>query len=294
MDDRTLVSDWMDAFARLFGPPAVRTPLAPPTPDGPQDLATLTYPLVFDQKELVGSAGHVTHLPAVTAHLHALGYAWDADARIVTIPTPATLEAMVPLTAGPDLGFALEARAYTHTGPPQAAVLLRYLDGFLPVPFPDRGYVARRLAASAAPERNRDLHFLTGSTVHAMTVLALNTHLVPRSALTDLGALVRQALPEQVAGWASPDAIAPLTLQRFYHQDLQQYCHAVWWHCDTPADFTAVFAREDNLQKLHAALAVRLDETRAGKGTVPSGDMNDMAPLTPVVFDLKQPSAAPG
>lgn len=286
MDEATVVSDWLDAFHQLFGVPATLSVLAPPTPDGPADLTALSYPLVFDQDTLVGRAGHITHVPALVAHAHALGYAWDPEGRIVTVPTPASFNTLVPLTAGPDLGFLLTPVLRQTASPPPASALLHALDGVLAVPFLDHALLVSRLADSTAPARNRDLHFLMASTVHALSVLAFNTHLAPRSTLTDLGARVRAALPERVARWSQPDAPAPLTLQRFYHHDLQQYAHAVWWRSETPADFARVFTHPDNLQQLHAALDTRLTETRAGLGDIPSGDMNAMPPLTPVTFTL--------
>ncbi len=48
-----------------------------------------------------------------------------------------------------------------------------------------------------------------------------------------------------------------------------------------------MFTIERNHKSLMDCLALRIDETLRGLGDVPSGDVNDMEPLTRYEFDLR-------
>ena len=70
-------------------------------------------------------------------------------------------------------------------------------------------------------------------------------------------------------------------------------CHAwgrsvnIWSRSERPADFARMFTIERNHKSLMDCLALRIDETLRGLGDVPSGDVNDMEPLTRYEFDLR-------
>ena len=84
----------------------------------------------------------------------------------------------------------------------------------------------------------------------------------------------------------SQDVIAPLTLTYFYDNDFNRYTYAVWCRSERPEDFGPRFVAARNFDQLLAALDVRLEETKAGRGDVASGDFDEMGKLAETSFDV--------
>jgi len=122
---------------------------------------------------------------------------------------------------------------------------------------------------------------------HDLTVHALNYHLIPRTAIRDLGERVMAGVGARLTGLDRPGAMAPLTLAWFFDNDLNRYCYEVWFRCTRPEHFAPTFTAADNLAQLHAALDTRVRETLAGLGDVASGRSEDLPPLEAVTFNLR-------
>src|SRR5690348_16225711 len=89
---------WLSAFERLFGRPTQVTSEG----DGE---AKLTCPRVFEPIQLVGSANHFKMHPAMAEHVRKLGFDWEPDARVLTVPTPATFNARLAKYCRADAGY---------------------------------------------------------------------------------------------------------------------------------------------------------------------------------------------
>ena len=134
---------------------------------------------------------------------------------------------------------------------------MRQCAGVVPVTVGTRAYYARvALWRRLAPRRVRDhLAYHLHGVQHDMTRHALMLHLVPHSAVHDLGARV-QAVADQSPGFV------PEPLTRFYENDLPNYCQAIWRDLADPAAFAPTFRDPHNLAQLHAALAARITTAR--------------------------------
>lgn len=273
-DERAFFAYWAPAFEAIMGAPVVVHDR------GPDDIR-LTFPRVFDQIDLIGNTGFFAHRPSMVRYVRELGYDWEEDGRILTCPSPATLNARFDAMVGPDvgwrLGFVVEESGTMAMGP----FLRRYLDGFLPIHAGTASFY--QTTASAAHARGLyGFHFC--SVAHDLSVHALNYHMVPRWAIDRIRAAVSDAMPDRFAAWAAPGATAPLTIGYMLDNDLNRFCYSLWCRSDSPAQFATLFERHFDL--LQTAIDLRIDETLRGVGDVASGDTNDMAPLTPTRFDL--------
>jgi hypothetical protein len=285
-DERALLAPWMDGFARAFGaPPGVEA--LPPSAGPPPGRFRLVFPPVFDPPEMLGGTGHFRGSDEVAAHMRRLGFAWEGAGRILGAPTPSSFNASLAALDGPDAGYRLlltvEDRPALSGGP----WLCRYMDGLIPLHVCTAAFYAAHGVAPAADARDHASlawHFTT--LAHDLTVHAQNYHRVPRACIDALGARIRAAFPAAWPAWDRPGAAAPMTLASFYDNDLNRYCYAVWSRCRRAADFGPAFAAPAHLAQLYGALDVRIAETRAGKGDVPDGRAEEMAPLAPVEFRI--------
>jgi len=165
--------------------------------------------------------------------------------------------------------------------------LLRYMDGTITVLVNSaRFYESLRRPECGPQERERARWGLL-SVAHDLSVHALNYHLIPHTAVVELGNRIRAALPERCCDWRRPETVAPLTMTYFFDNDLNRYAYSVWCRCRRPADFAPLFTAPRNFDQLLAALAVRLDETRQGRGDVASGEFDEMGPLTETSFEVR-------
>ena len=200
-DERAFFAYWAPAFEAIMGAPVVVDDR------GPADIR-LTFPRVFDQIDLIGNTGFFAHRPSMVRYVRELGYDWEEDGRILTCPSPATLNARFDAMVGPDvgwrLGFVVEESGTMAMGP----FLRRYLDGFLPIHAGTATFY--QTTASAAHARGiYGFHFC--SVAHDLSVHALNYHMVPRWAVDRIRTAVSDAMPDRFAAWAAPGATAPLT-----------------------------------------------------------------------------------
>jgi hypothetical protein len=218
-------------------------------------------------------------------HVRRLGFEWDDDGRIMTVPAPGAFNARLAAIGVKQAGFRMAyANAMAHSMP-LGPWLLRYMDGTITLLVNAPAYYESLLGNRLEQGTRADPRWGLLSVAHDLSVHALNYHLIPHAAVTDLAARIRAALPERVATWRE-SALAPLTLTYFYDNDFNRYTYAVWCRCERPDEFGAIFLARRNYDQLLAALDVRLAETKTGRGDVPSGDFDDMEKLADTTFDV--------
>lgn len=283
-DERERLAPWLDAFTRVFKQAPIVEPLAPPVQGAPDDLFTISFPSVFQPPELLGGTGHFRQSPALVEHLRRFGYRWNEAGRVVTSPTPSTFNALLPLLGQPDAGYPVAYACEDASTLSMAPWLLSYLGGTLPVHVASAAWYARSLGDGSG--RHDGLAWHLSSLAHDLTVHALNYHLIPRPAIEIMHERIRTGVSERYAAWERGEP-APLTMSFFIDNDLNRYCYAVWCRCRAPSEFAGRFLDGRSFDQLLAALAVRLDETRAGRGDVASGDTRDLPPLQPVEFVVR-------
>ncbi len=277
-DERALLAPWMDGFARAFG--------APPGVEAlPGDRYRLAFPLVFEPKEMLGGTGHFRGSDEVVAHMRALGFAWEGTGRIYGAPTPSSFNAGLDALDAPGDGYRLSLTVEDRPALSGGPWLCRYMEGLIPLHVASAGFYASREIPRASDARDLDSlawHFTT--LAHDLTVHAQNYHRVPRASIDALGERIRAAFPAEWPTWDRPGATAPMTLAFFYDNDLNRYCYAVWSRSRRLADFARLFTA--NVGQLLATLDTRIAETREGKGDVPDGRTEDMAPLATTEFRI--------
>ncbi len=275
-----LLTPWLATFMRVFGQPAIVEHYESELPHRGA-LFRLRFPPVFGEKTLLGSADQFIRSAALVAHVRAWGFEFDDERVICAAPTPdsfnALLEEATKGQAGYRLTYHCEDSSVTSTGP----WLHRYLEGSIPV------HVASPSFYESGPARASELVSHLTTLAHDVTVHALNYHLIPRSAIEQLGRRILQVVGGKLTGVDCPGGHAPQTLAWFFDNDLNRYCNEVWFKCTRPEQFGPTFTAPANLAQLHAALEVRLRETLDGVGDVPSGRGDDMRPLTPITFALE-------
>jgi len=286
-DERVLLPLWAEAFGAVVGWAPSVTPLRA-RPAVPAALAAEHLALRFDGPiepvEMLGSVGHFRHSPALAAHVRRLGFDWDDAGVVRAVPTPdafnALADALLPPRVGYRTGYMRRDAGSMSLGP----FLRCYLEGRVPVQLGSEAlYRGARGAMGAGAQAAMAFHFT--SFAHDLSVHALNYQIVPWEVVDAIRARIVAAVPERVAAWAHPDALGPLTLTTFFDNDVNRLCYAVW---SASADLDDAVARfRDNADQLLRCLDLRLDETLRGTGDVPSGDANDLAPLTPWPFTLR-------
>jgi hypothetical protein len=283
-DDATLLDPWARAFEALCGEPVVLEPLDPSQPDAGQ---RMTFPRIFEPIELVGGIGHFRRSPAMVDQVRRMGFDWDADGRVMTVPAPGAFNARLATIGFPQAGFSVGYANGETPAMPLGPWLLHYMHGRMTVLVNAPAFYESLLGAGQPPYLRDGARWGLMSVAHDLSVHALNYHLIPHAAVADLAARIRAAVPERYADWARPGTITPLTLTYFYDNDFNRYTYAVWCRCERPEDFAAIFVAKRNYDQLVAALEVRLEETKAGRGDVASGDFDEMGQLTTTSFDVK-------
>lgn len=312
MTERERLQRWANAFRQAYGWAPSFKALA-----GADDVPgafTCTFEPSFDPIELLGGTGFFRHHPALVAWFSRLGFGWLPEGRIVTAPSPDTLNALLDRWGPPRAGYRL---AYVEAESGVLALgpwLSAYLHGLIPIHVAPPSYyekvfaprvqtlrgelwrhlVARlaerlfglREAPTAPHDQPPNLRFHFASVAHDLTVHALNYSAIPWDSMAAMRDAIVAAVPERVVAWRAPGAPGPLTLSMFFDNDLNRYCYAAWSRSASPDDFARVFTAPANHRQLMDALRTRLDETLAGKGDVASADSADLPPLAPTDFTL--------
>jgi hypothetical protein len=280
-EESALLAPWAAAFERAFRVAPKFEPLEAPVPG----LSRVSVPAsVFDPPELAGGTGHFRHMPGMVEHVRRLGFGWEGTGRILTVPTPASFNALFPTLVDEDTGFVLD---YVREDRPTLANgpwMLRAMEGRLSIHVSTVEYYATGLGEERRASSPEELEFQLASLFHDLGVHALNYHLVPRRFARLLGERIRAALPDEVGAWGEPSAAVPLLLPYFYDNDLNRYCYAVWCRAAGPEAFAPIFER--HFDQVLAALDLRLAQTAAGVGRVASGDSKDMGKPSPVEFTI--------
>jgi hypothetical protein len=286
-EERAQLGAWLDGCARTFGVAPIVAPLPTPVPGAPADLHTITFPAALGAVDDLGRTGHFRHSPALVRHMRRLGYDWTDEGRILTAPTPSSFNALRPLVGAPDAGYRLVYIEQDRNLIRVAPWLLMYLDGALPIHVAGRAWYDERLAHGPHSEEVHALRWHFVALAHDLTVHAQNYHLVPHAAIADLRERIVAALPERHAAWQQPGATAPLTLGLFFDLDFNKYVYGVWCRCEQPSDFRRVFGEPRNYRQLLDGLAIRIEETRAGKGDVPSERNDEMEAIETIEFQVR-------
>ncbi len=281
-EERSSLAPWVAAFEAVYGWAPTFAPFDALVEGG----YTLEVLPVFSPIELLGGTGHFRHRPRMVDHVKRLGFGWNDGQRIVRMPSPATLNALLDRLVTPGDGYRVRVLRDEGRNLALGPYLAACLDGFVPLHLAGGSFYPAIAADRAGSAGRGDLRFHFASFAHDLTVHGLNGHLVPRAAIEAVRVAFERALPGRHEAWRDPASSAPLTLATFFDNDLNRYGYAVWARCERPEDFAALYLEARNFKQLLGCLEVRLDETRRGLGDVPSGDTKDMAPLTPCEFQM--------
>ena len=283
-EDAALLGPWANAFAAVCDAPVAFAPFDVSDPTAGQ---RMTFPPIFTPIELVGGTGHFRQHPEMVAQVRRLGFEWNADGRVMTVPAPGVFNARIASLGTPQAGFSIAYFGAAASTMPLGPWLLRYMHGVITVLVCAPAFYDSLLRGGLRRRHRDQARWGLMSLAHDLSVHALNYHLIPHAAVTDLANRIRTAVPERYASWAQPGASAPLTLTYFYDNDFNRYAYAVWCRCERPAEFAALFLAKRNYDQLVDALELRLSETRSGRGDVASGDFDDMGKLAETSFDVQ-------
>jgi hypothetical protein len=278
--DSDLLGPWAKAFAAACGAPVTLEPLDSADPTAGQ---RVTFPPVFQPIELVGGIGHFQQHPVLVGHMRRMGFEWNDEGRVMTVPAAGAFNSRLAKHGLPQAGFAVAYANGTAHSMPLGPWLRRYMGGVITLLVNAPSFYESLANVGHA-------RWALLSVAHDLSVHALNYHLIPHSAVSNLANRIRSAIPDRYEAWSHPAAAAPLTLTYFYDNDFNRYTYAVWCRCQRPEDFGPIFTDKRNFEQLVEALEVRLGETKSGKGDVASGDFDDMAKLADTSFDVKVPS----
>jgi hypothetical protein len=279
--DAALLGPWTKAFEKFCGGPVVLEPLEPATPAAG---IRMIFPRVFRPIELIGGIGHFQINRAMSEHVRRMGFEWDDEGRVRTVPAPGAFNARLTTVGIENAGFRLAYANDTTHAMPLGPWLRRYMDGVITLLVNTPEFYEKLLTDPQPPE---DPRWGLMSVAHDLSVHGLNYHLVPHTAAVDLAGRIRAAVPERYAAWSRPGTVTPLTLTYFYDNDFNRYTYAVWCRCTRPEDFASIFVARRNYDQLVAALEIRLEETKAGRGDVASGNFDEMGRLTETTFDVQ-------
>jgi hypothetical protein len=245
----------------------------------------LHFPTVFDPPELAGRTGHFDHMPQMVSVAQSLGFDWPDGKFIHVVPTPESFNTMLRATNEDSFGYDLAYLKSDSETLPTGPWLALYLSGTIPIHVASEAFYKKKIASARDPGSLGALQFHLVSTGHDLSVHALNYHLIPRSCVTAIREQIYGSIPERASEWAD-GGDAPLTLTYFLDNDLNRFCYAVWCRSSSPEQFREIFAAPTNNDQLMNILDARLEETKAGKGDVASGDTNDMPALAHREFQI--------
>jgi hypothetical protein len=232
-------------------------------------------------RRMVGTLGRFANKPRMLTHLRSLGFDWDEDGVLLSMPTPYGFRERMAALGLSGSGFSPELVVLDGLDMPAGAWLSHLLRAVVPMNVGTESLYTRELprchsrasarrAAGTRWEQSMIHHLL--AVPHDTTKHVLTFHLVPRSCLLDLGERARagvgllrrrlggdlsirhvRALGSVPKGW-----LAPVPLLTFYENDLVDYCHSVWAALDAPEDFVATFTRRSHYAQLLDVLSRRL------------------------------------
>ena len=279
-DELELLEGWREGFAALYGEAPRLEPYRDPDGVGGDGLYRLVFPSLFDQfRDLVGRPEQFQQVPEMVAYFRRLGFQWGDDGKILTVPIASTFNRLRVAHGPPDCGYTLVYRVEDAECFSGGLWLRNYLDGRLPIHLGSSDYYRRTTRGG-----DDSLMFHFASMVHDLGLHAVNYNLIPHSCIAAMRDRIRTALPDRWRDWRRPGASAPLTLTLFLDNDVNRYCYEVWFRARRPDGFGAIF--EADFDQLLAALDVRIDETREGKGDGPGDGPAVMRTLRPTTFDL--------
>jgi hypothetical protein len=223
-------------------------------------------------RRMVGTLGMFAKKPRMLAHLRALGFDWDEDGVILTIPTPTSFGERAAILGLAKSGFMPEIVVLDALDIPSGAWLTHLMRAVVPLNVGTERLYARELRARRTARRERSMIHHLLCLPHDTTKHLLVFHLVPRSCLDDLGVRARAALGlgrswlggdvslhlARVLGALPKGLLAPVPLLTFYENDLYDYCQRVWSVVDQPEDFAPTFARKSHYVQLVDVLSRRV------------------------------------
>jgi hypothetical protein len=273
------LAPWRAAYGAFYGrAPELRQ-------QGSDGVWTLRFRREDDRfdlfRRMVGTLGRFANKPRMLTHLRSLGFDWDEDGVLLTMPTPHGFRERMAALGLSGSGFAPEILALDGLDLPAGAWLSRLFSAVVPINVGTESLYAHELPGghsrvfarrtAAARWQQSMIHHLL-AVPHDTTKHVLALHLVPRSCLLDLGERARagvgpfrrwlggdlslrhpRSLGSVPKGW-----LAPVPLLTFYENDLVDYCHSVWAAVDVPEDFVATFTRKSHYAQLLDVLSRRL------------------------------------
>ena len=280
-DEENTLDPWLWAFEQVFGQAPRLTPWSHSECTG-GSLYQLNFPTVFDPPELAGRTGHFNHMPQMVDVAKTLGFDWPDGTFIHVMPTPESFNEMLRSSGDSD-GYELSYLKSDSETLPTGPWLDLYLQGKIPIHVASEEFYERKIASAKNPGSLGALEFHLVSTGHDLSVHALNYHLIPKECIEGFRERIFEAIPERATKWSTGES-APLTLTFFLDNDLNRFCYAVWCRSASPEQFKELF--RSNVHQLMSVLDTRIEETRAGKGDVASGDTNDMPELAHTEFQI--------
>jgi hypothetical protein len=269
-----LLGPWRRAYEAHYGrAPELRTDAG---------TSTLTFRREVDDPDLyrrmVGTLGRFADKPKLRERVRALGYGWDEDGLLLTVPLPTALLHRMRALGLHGSGFVPEFIVLNSLDLPIGAWLLRLAAGTVPIQVGTAELYSRETSrpprGKGKRRQGRWTHHLL-SLLHDMTKHVLPLHMVPRATLEQLGERVVSALGplrRRVARetrWARllsavpKEWLAPVALLTFYENDLVDYGHAVWSAIEVPEDFEPTFLLRRHYTQLEDVLSRRIEQARA-------------------------------
>ncbi len=223
-------------------------------------------------RRMVGTLGMFAEKPRMLAHLRVLGFDWDEDGVLLTIPTPMSFRERMAGLGLSGSGFVPEVVLLDALGIPAGAWLTHLTRAVVPLNVGTERLYARELPAGRSARRERSMIHHLLCLPHDTTKHVLVFHLIPGSCLAELGDRARSALgpgrrwlggdvSHRLARFLGPlpkGLLAPVVLLTFYENDLYDYCQRVWSVLDRPEDFAPTFARKSHYAQLVDVLSRRV------------------------------------
>lgn len=185
--------------------------------------------------------------PMLRDYLESLGFRWDTQGYVDTVPTPLSLSRLLSRAEVPH-GFRGQLTRTKHGLPLTDSRWLGYLmEGIFPTPI---NHFLRYLDGQAFTRLVRSHLGFTpcGMLAHDMSIHLLVTHRVPPDAVARYRRRIREGIPTRGLRYLAPSAVI-----RFFEDLLTTECQALWEQAESPADFDAAFA--DRSLRLEAMLA---------------------------------------
>lgn len=225
------------------------------------DCYSLRYPKADDphQPAQYRVPPEILRRRALRSYIEALGFGWESDRYIRTVPTPNTLNALAA-RQGVNAGFKSKVVRMPLGRWLWFADWLEFLlDGVFPLQIAHPlGYWDDRVLYRLSGRRLGRTD--CGMLAHDMATHLLWLHRVPSEWIAEFAIRVRRALPPWLRRLQPPEAVVS-----FYEDTLTHACQELWRESEDPADFDLrlAAARTHLIEQLDEAIAKERGRTLA-------------------------------